>query len=212
MVALRAGPVNVGRSYRLEVLAHKDGERVPVEVPGIQEYDRDTRKWVHINLTAVQASEGRWIWAGTFRSGDTITLRWREADSGQVVPHPVTLRLVDGFGARLAFATPVSVVFPVNGEPTAAASAGFAVRYYRVTNQPFWRALDRIGFPAVGFAYAEIAGEKSILYSIGFSAIDDQLHLYYGGFRNKAAANYFWMLGFSLRTKDLMATVRRAIK
>ncbi|MFC1544270.1 hypothetical protein ACFL4Y_03345 [Gemmatimonadota bacterium] len=212
LVAVGADRAPSDRAYRLEVLAHRDGERTFIEVPEVQEYEKATRKWIHVDLSPAQAIEGRWIWAGTFRPGDVITFRWRDADSGQILPHPVTLRFVENFGARLAFATPVSVVFPVSGGVTAAASAGFAVRYYRISNRPFWRTMDRVGFPSVGFAYAEIAGEKSMLYALGLSAIDDQLHIYYGGFRNKAAANNFWMVGFSLRTKDLMAAVKRAIR
>jgi hypothetical protein len=124
----------------------------------------------------------------------------------------VTLRYVEDFGARLSFSTPVSVVFPMSGEPTATASAGFALRYYRTSNAPGWRFLDRLGFPAIGFAYASMGGEKSVLYGIGFSMLEDQVHLYYGGFRNRAQANNFWMFGLSLKTKDLMSAVGRAFK
>jgi hypothetical protein len=124
----------------------------------------------------------------------------------------MVLRIVDSFGAKLAFATPVSVVFPVSGEATVTASAGFSVRYYRISNRPFWKRLERIGFPAITLSYATIGGRKSVLYSIGISAIGDQLHISYGGFRNSLTANNFWMLGLSLRTSDLMAAVRRALK
>jgi hypothetical protein len=212
LVGAGTGGAHPERAYRLEVLAHRDGEGTPVEIPGVQEYEKATRKWIHVDLTPEEAAEGRWIWGGTFRPGDVVTIRWRGADSGQVLPHPVTLRFVEAFGARLAFATPVSVVFPVSGEATVAASAGFAMRYYRVSNRPFWRAMDRLGFPSVGFAYAEIAGEKSILYAVGLSTIQDQLHIYYGGFRNGETANNFWMVGLSLHTKDLIAAVKRAIR
>jgi hypothetical protein len=202
----------VGRSYRLEVLVLQDGERVKVDVPGIQEWEKDTRKWIHTGVRGDEAAMGRWIWSGTFRPGDLVTLQWRDSDTARVVPHPVTLRMVESFGAKLAFSTPVSVVFPVSGESTAAASAGFSVRYYRTSNSGFWRSLNRIGFPAIGFAYANVGGEKSVLYSVGISALDDQFHIYYGGFRNDATANNFWMIGFSLKTKDLMAAAKRAIK
>ena len=206
-------PLDVAaRAYRLEVQVLQDGERVKVEVPGIQEWEKATRKWVHTDVNGADAAQGRWIWSGTFRPGDQVTLQWRDTDSGRVAPHPVTLRIVESFGAKLAFATPVSVIFPVSGEATATASAGFSVRYYRKTNAPFWRALDRIGFPAVGFAYANLGGEKTVLYSIGLSALGDQVHVYYGGFRNDLTANNFWMVGFSLKTRDLMAAARRAIK
>ncbi len=201
-----------GRSYRLEVLVLQDGERVKVDVPGIQEWEKETRKWIHTDVRSEEAASGRWIWSGTFRPGDVVTIQWRNTDTARVVPHPVTLRIVESFGAKLAFSTPVSVVFPVSGESTAAASAGFAVRYYRTSNSGFWRSLNRIGFPAIGFAYANVGGEKSVLYSVGISALDDQFHIYYGGFRNDVAANNFWMIGFSLKTKDLMAAARRAIK
>jgi hypothetical protein len=211
-VSLNVPAEELARSYRLEVLVREDGERVRVEVPGIQEWEKATRKWIHTDISSVQASEGRWIWSGSFRAGDEITLQWRDNDTGRVVPHPVTLRMVESFGAKLAFAMPVSLIFPVSGDATAAASAGFSVRYYRKTNSPFWRTLDRLGFPAVGFAYANMGGEKSVLYSLGLSALDDQVHLYYGGFRNDRTANNFWMVGLSLKTSDLMAAARRAIK
>ena len=200
------------RAFRIEVFTIEDGERVPIEVPGLQEWEKQTRKWIHTDLTPEEAVAGRWIWSGTLRPGERIVLQWREADSGQVVPHPVTLRIVDTFGAKLAFATPVSVVFPVTGEATVTASAGFSVRYYRISNRPFWRTLERIGFPAISLSYATIGGRKSVLYSIGISAIGDQLHLYYGGFRNSLTANNFWMFGLSLKTSDLMAAARRALK
>jgi hypothetical protein len=211
-VALELPAGDVARSYRLEVLVLQDGEQVRVEVPGIQEWDKATRKWIHTDIRGSAATEGRWIWSGSFRAGDDVTLQWRDTDTGRIVPHPVTLRMVESFGAKLAFATPVSLIFPVSGDATAAASAGFSVRYYRKTNSSFWRALDRLGLPAVGFAYANVGGEKSVLYSIGLSALDDQVHLYYGGFRNDRTANNFWMIGFSLKTADLMAAARRAIK
>lgn len=204
-----AGPT--GRAYRLEVYVVDDGERMLVEIPGIQEREGSTRKWVHTVLDGEQAGSGRWIWGGTFRSGDEVVLQWRDVDGGNVVPHPVTLHVVDCFGGRLAFATPVSVVFPVTGEATLAASAGFSFRYYRVANRPLWRFLDRIGFPAIGLAYARMGGEKSILYSLGFSMLEDQLHIYYGGYRNERTANNFWMLGLSLKTKDLMSAARKAL-
>ncbi len=200
------------RAWRLEVYAIEDGERVPIEVPGVQEWESGTRKWIHTDLTPADAVDGLWIWSGTFRPGDEIVLQCRAADSGRLVDHPVTLRVVPSFGARLALSTPVSVVFPVSGEATLTASAGFAFRYYRVSNNRFWRALDRIGFPAVSFAYATIGGRKSVLYSIGVSAINDQLHISYGGFRNSRRANNFWMIGLSLHTSDLMADLRRALK
>lgn len=211
-VAVGSQAGSAARAYRLEVFAIEEGERVMVEVPGLQEWEKQTRKWVHSTLTADQAREGRWIWSGTFRPGDSVIVQWRDADSGRIVPHPVSIRVIDSFGARLAFATPVSIVFPVTGEATVTASAGFSVRYYRMSNTPFWRTLDRIGFPAIGFAYATVGGRKSVLYSIGFSAIDDQLHLYYGGYRNSLTANNFWMIGLSLKTKDLVAAAKRAIK
>ena len=211
-IALDRGAGPLSRAYRLEVLVLQNGEQVKVEVPGIQEWDKATRKWIHTDISGSDASEGRWIWSGTFRPGDQVTVQWRDSDTGRLVPHPVTLRIVASFGAKLAFATPVSVVFPVSGEPTATASAGFSVRYYRTTNAPFWRVLDRIGFPAVGFAYADVGGEKSVLYALGISALDDQIHLYYGGFRNNTTANNFWMIGFSLKTRDLVAAARRAIR
>ncbi|MFO7767411.1 MAG: hypothetical protein R6W82_00385 [bacterium] len=204
-------PEGRGRAFRLEVYVVDGGERMLVEVPGIQEREGTTRKWVHTVVDAEQARRGRWIWGGTFRNGDQVVIQWRDADSGVVAPHPVTLHVVDRFGGRLAFATPVSVVFPVTGEATLAASAGFSFRYYRVTNRPFWRSLDGIGFPAVGLAWARIGGEKSILYSIGFSMLEDQLHIYYGGYRNELGANNFWMLGLSLKTKDLMSAARKAL-
>lgn len=211
-VAVGSPPEDAARAYRLEVYAIQDGERVMVEVPGLQEWEKQTRKWVHSTLSADQARSGRWIWSGTFRPGDSVVVQWRDADSGRVIPHPVTIRVINSFGARLAFATPVSLVFPVTGETTVTASAGFSVRYYRMSNTPFWRTLDRIGFPSVGFAYATVGGRKSVLYSIGISAIDDQLHFYYGGYRNSLTANNFWMIGLSLKTRDLMAAARRAIK
>ncbi len=211
-VALDVPSDEIARSYRLEVLVLQDGERVKVEVPGLQEWEKATRKWIHTDINGQDAVQGRWIWSGTFRSGDHVTLQWRDTDTGRIVPHPVTLRIVESFGAKLAFATPVSVIFPVSGEATATASAGFSVRYYRKTNAPFWQALDRLGFPAVGFAYANLGGKKTVLYSIGISALDDQVHIYYGGFRNDLTANNFWMVGFSLKTSDLMAAARRAIK
>lgn len=201
-----------GRSYRLEVLVLQDGERVKVDVPGIQEWEKETRKWIHTDVRGEEAARGRWIWSGTLRPGDVVTVQWRDSDTARVVPHPVTLRIVESFGAKLAFSTPVSIVFPVSGESTAAASAGFAVRYYRTSNSGFWRSLNRIGFPAIGFAYADVGGEKSVLYSVGISTLDDQFHIYYGGFRNDVTANNFWMIGFSLKTKDLMAAAKRAIK
>jgi hypothetical protein len=200
------------RAFRMEVFAIQKGERVMIEVPGLQEWEKQTRKWVHADLSADQAGEGRWIWGGTFRPGDQIVLQWRDADSGRVIPHPITLRMVESFGAKLAFATPVSLVFPVTGEATVTASAGFSVRYYRTSNAPLWRTLNRIGFPSVAFAYATVGGRKSVLYSIGISAIQDQIHLYYGGYRNSLSNNNFWMVGLSLKTSDLMAAARRAIK
>ena len=209
-VALTGG--EAGRAWRLEVFLLTGGERREVEVSGLQEWVSDTRKWVHTDLDAAQAAEGRWIWAGTFKAGDEVVLQWRDTDSRMVAPHPVRLRIVASLGARLAFATPVALVYPVNGGATVTASAGFAVRYYRTTNVPFWRALERIGFPAVGLAYASVGGEKSVLYSIGCSMIDDQLHIYYGGFRNRSTANNFWMVGLALKTKDLAAAAGRVLK
>ena len=200
------------RAVRVEIVALEEGERVLVEVPGLQEWDKQTRKWIHTDLEPDEAASGRWIWSGTFRPGDRIVIQWRDADSGLVIPHPVTLRIVDSFGAKLAFATPVSIVFPVTGDATVTASAGFSMRYYRISNRPFWRTLERIGFPAIAFSYATIGGRKSVLYSIGISAIDDQLYLSYGGFRNSLTANNFWMIGLSLKTSDLMAAARRALK
>lgn len=211
-VAVDPGPGEPGRAYRLEIFAIEKGERVMVEVPGLQEWEKQTRKWVHTDLSGSEARNGRWIWTGSLRPGDTIIVQWRDTDTGRVVPHPVTLRIVESFGAKLAFATPVSVVFPVTGEATVTASAGFSVRYYRVSNIRLWRTLDRIGFPSIAFAYATIGGRKSVLYSVGISAIDDQLHLYYGGYRNNLTANNFWMVGLSLKTKDLMAAAKRALK
>jgi hypothetical protein len=183
-----------------------------VEVPGFQEWEKQTRKWVHADLTGDEAREGRWIWTGSFRPGETIIVQWRDADSGLVVPHPVTLRIVESFGGKLAFATPVSVVFPVTGDATVTASAGFSLRYYRVSNNRLWRGLNRVGFPAIAFSYATVGGLKSVLYSVGFSTLEDQLHFYYGGFRNSLTANNFWMIGLSLKTKDLMDAAKRALK
>jgi len=200
------------RAVRVEIVALEEGERVLVEVPGLQEWDKQIRKWIHTDLEPDEAASGRWIWSGTFRPGDRIVIQWRDADSGLVIPHPVTLRIVDSFGAKLAFATPVSIVFPVTGDATVTASAGFSMRYYRISNRPFWRTLERIGFPAIAFSYATIGGRKSVLYSIGISAIDDQLYLSYGGFRNSLTANNFWMIGLSLKTSDLMAAAKRALK
>jgi hypothetical protein len=200
------------RAWRIEVFAIEEGERVLVEIAGVQEWESATRKWVHTDLSAAEAAAGLWIWSGAFRPGDEIVIQCRDADAGRIVDHPVTLRVVPSFGARLALATPVSVVFPVSGEATLTASAGFAFRYYRISNRPFWRTLDRIGFPAVSFAYATIGGRKSILYSIGILAINDQLHISYGGFRNSLTANNFWMIGLSLHTSDLMADLRRALR
>jgi len=211
-IAITGSTRDAVRAYRTEIFTISEGERVLVEVPGLQEWDTQTRKWIHTDLDPGEAAGGRWLWSGTFRPGDTIVMQWRDADSGQVVPHPVTIRIVDSFGAKLAFATPVSVVFPVTGEATVTASAGFSVRYYRISNRPFWKRLERIGFPTIAFSYATIGGRKSILYSIGISAIDDQLLLSYGGFRNSLTANNFWMLGLSLKTSDLMAAARRALK
>jgi len=201
-----------GRAWRLEVYLLTEGERREVAVPGLQEWESETRKWVHTDLDIAQAAEGRWIWAGTFKAGDEIVLQWRDADSRMVAPHPVHLRMVAALGARLAFATPVALVYPVNGGATVSASAGFSIRYYRTSNAPFWRTLERIGFPAVGLAYASVGGEKSVLYSIGCSMIDDQLHVYYGGFRNRVTANNFWMVGLALKTKDLAAAAGRVLK
>ncbi len=200
------------RAVSVEIVALEEGERVLVEVPGLQEWDKQTRKWIHTDLEPDEAASGRWIWSGTFRPGDRIVIQWRDVDSGLVIPHPVTLRIVDSFGAKLAFATPVSIVFPVTGDATVTASAGFSMRYYRISNRPFWRTLERIGFPAIAFSYATIGGRKSVLYSIGISAIDDQLYLSYGGFRNSLTANNFWMIGLSLKTSDLMAAAKRALK
>ncbi|MFC1627934.1 hypothetical protein ACFL3H_02325 [Gemmatimonadota bacterium] len=200
------------RAVRAEIVALEEGERVLVEVPGLQEWDKQTRKWIHIDLEPDEAASGRWIWSGTFRPGDRIVIQWRDADSGLIVPHPVTLRIVDSFGAKLAFATPVSIVFPVTADATVTASAGFSMRYYRISNRSFWRTLERIGFPAIAFSYATIGGQKSVLYSIGISAIDDQLYLSYGGFRNTLTANNFWMVGLSLKTSDLVAAAKRALK
>ncbi len=201
-----------GRAWRVEIHTFQDGERVPIEVAGLQEWESASRKWIHTDLSPARAAEGIWIWSGTFRPGDEVVLQCRDVDAGRIVDRPTTLRVVPSFGARLAFATPVAVVFPVSGEATLTASAGFAVRYYRISNAPFWRTLDRIGFPAVSFAYATIGGRKSILYAVGFSAINDQLHIAYGGFRNSLTANNFWMVGLSLHTSDLMADLRRALK
>ena len=200
------------RAMRAEIFTLEEGERVLIEVPGLQEWDKQTRKWIHTDLEPDEAASGRWIWSGTFRPGDRIVIQWRDADSGRVVPHPVALRIVDSFGAKLAFATPVSIVFPVTGDATVTASAGFSMRYYRISNKPFWKTLERIGFPAIAFSYATIGGRKSVLYSIGISAIDDQLFLSYGGFRNNLTANNFWMIGLSLKTSDLMAAAKRALK
>ncbi len=200
------------RVWRFEAYVVEKGERRPVEVPDLQEWESETRKWIHADLDPAQAARGVWVWGGFFGPGDELVLQWRDPDSGQVAPHPVILRVVENLGARLAFATPVSLVFPVTGEATVVPSAGFSVRYYRTTNTPFWRTLDRIGFPAVGLAYANIAGERSVLYSVGLSAIDDQLHVYYGGFRNGLTANNFWMVGFALKTSDLAAAARRVLK
>jgi len=105
-VSLNAPVEDLARSYRLEVLVREDGERVWVEVPGIQEWEKATRKWIHADISGAQASEGRWIWSGSFRAGDEITLQWRDNDTGRIVPHPVTLRMVESFGAKLAFAMP----------------------------------------------------------------------------------------------------------
>lgn len=210
LVRFEAGQKPV-RAFRLEVLAVQEGKRVPVEVAGIQEFDKATRKWIHTTVGAEEAGEGRWIWGGTFRPGDEIVLQWRDADNGTILPHPTILRFVEDFGARLAFATPVSIIFPVTGDATITASAGFSLRYYRTSNSSFWRTLDRVGFPAIAISYASIAGEKSVLYSVGFSMLDDQVHLYYGGFRNNRAANNFWMFGLSLKTSDLMAAAKRAL-
>jgi hypothetical protein len=209
-VALTGG--EAARAWRLEVYLLTGGERREVAVAGLQEWVSETRKWVHTDLDVAQAAEGRWIWAGTFKAGDEIVLQWRDADSRRVAPHPVRLRMIASLGARLAFATPVALVYPVNGGATVTASAGFAVRYYRTSNTPFWRALERVGFPAVGLAYASVGGEKSVLYSIGCSMIDDQLHVYYGGFRNRVTANNFWMVGLALKTKDLAAAAGRVLK
>ncbi|MFC1530302.1 hypothetical protein ACFL6R_06265 [Gemmatimonadota bacterium] len=211
-ITVAGGDHDAVRAFRTEIYSLEEGERVLVEVPGLQEWDKQTRKWIHADLDPGQAAAGRWLWSGTFRPGDRIVIQWRDADSGLVVPHPVTLRIVDSFGAKLAFATPVSVVFPVTGDATVTASAGFSVRYYRVSNRPFWKRLEGIGFPAITLSYATIGGRKSVLYSIGISAINDQLHLSYGGFRNALTANNFWMLGLSLKTSDLMAAARRALK
>ncbi len=211
-VAVDPGSGQPGRAYRLEIYAIEQGERVMVEVLGLQEWEKQTRKWVHTDLTGEEVRSGRWIWTGSFRPGDIIVVQWRDADTGRVVPHPVTLRIVESFGAKLAFATPVSIVFPVTGEATVTASAGFSMRYYRISNKPLWRTLDRIGFPSIAFAYATVGGRKSVLYSLGISALDDQLHLYYGGYRNALTANNFWMVGLSLKTRDLMAAARRVLK
>jgi hypothetical protein len=211
-VAVEPAPGSRVRAYRLEVFVIQKGERVPVEVPGLQELEKSTKKWVHTTMSAEDAEAGRWIWAGAFRPGDVVVVQWRDPDRDAVIPHPVTLRIVEAFGARLAFATPVAVIYPVSGEATVAASAGFSFRYYRISNAPFWRSMDRIGFPAAGFAYATLGGQKSILYSLGFSMLDDQLHLYYGGFRNSQTANNFWMVGLSLKTKDLMTAAGRVFK
>jgi hypothetical protein len=200
------------RAWRLEIYRLEAGERHEVEVPGLQEWSSEVRKWIHTDLDAARAAEGRWIWGGTFRAGDEVVLQWRDADSRVVAPHPVRLRIVASLGARLAFATPVALVYPVNGGATVTASAGFAVRYYRTTNSPFWRALERIGFPAVGLAYASVGGEKSVLYSLGCSMIDDQIHVYYGGFRNRITTNNFWMVGLALKTQDLAAAAGRVLK
>lgn len=211
-VAIEPGSSGLRRAYRLEVFAVQEGERTPVEVPGLQEWEKQTRKWVHTDLIGNEAAKGRWIWTGNFRPGDQIIVQWREVDSNRVVPHPVMLRIVESFGAKLAFATPVSVVFPVTGDATVTASAGFSVRYYRTSNTRLWRILDRVGFPAISFAYATVGSRKSVLYSIGISALEDQLHLYYGGFRNSLTANNFWMVGLSLKTSDLMAAAKRALR
>lgn len=212
LVVLQPGQSGPGRSYRLEIFAIEKGERVIIEVPGLQEWEKQTRKWTHSDVTGDESMEGRWIWTGTFRPGDTIIIQWKDNDTGLVIPHPVTIRIVESFGAKLAFATPVSVVFPLSGEATVTASAGFAIHYYRVSNAGIWRSLNRIGFPSIAFSYATIGGRKSVLYSVGFSALEDQLHLYYGGFRNNLTANNFWMVGLSLKTNDLMAAARRALK
>ena len=212
LVALQPGQSGPGRSYRLEIFTIEKGERVMMEVPGLQEWEKQTRKWTHSDVTGIESMEGRWIWTGAFRPGDIVIIQWKNNDTGRVVPHPVTIRVVESFGAKLAFSTPVSVVFPVSGEATLTASAGFAIHYYRVSNAAIWRSLNRIGFPAIAFSYATIGGRKSILYSVGFSAMENQLHLYYGGFRNNLTANNFWMVGLSLKTNDLMAAARRALK
>ncbi len=142
-----------GRSYRLEVLVLQDGERVKVDVPGIQEWEKETRKWIHTDVRGEEATRGRWIWSGTFRPGDVVTVQWRDSDTARVVPHPVTLRIVESFGAKLAFSTPVSIVFPVSGESTAAASAGFAVRYYRTSNSGLSRCRARISRTSLYCSY-----------------------------------------------------------
>ena len=82
------------RAWRLEIYRLDGGERREVEVPGLQEWSSETRKWIHADLDAAQAAEGRWIWGGTFRPGDEVVLQWRDADSRGVAPHPVRLRMV----------------------------------------------------------------------------------------------------------------------
>ena len=47
LVVLQPGQSGPGRSYRLEIFAIEQGERVMIEVPGLQEWEKQTRKWTH---------------------------------------------------------------------------------------------------------------------------------------------------------------------